>query len=335
MHSIRISVPALLCALACLGAPLQISQAANKPDRAEAAVTSNVPAGFRSQMKDLGDARIHYVIGGEGPPILLVHGWPETWYEWRKMMPALAKRFTVIAPDLRGMGDSSLERTGYDKKTLATDLHHLMVKLGYPKATLVGHDWGASVGYAYAAQYRDAVTRLVLIEGIAFGPWVGTNEPYWFFSLLRLPDQYAERLIAGREKQFLSYFYRNDAFHVVPGAFDDASIAVYERSFARPGRMDPSYGLYRTIDQDVKDNIELAKTPLAMPVLAIGAQQGGGDFIIKATRAVAPGATPLVFENTGHFIPEERPAELVGVIEDFIDGKPVPAIWKSTVAHKE
>jgi pimeloyl-ACP methyl ester carboxylesterase len=254
--------------------------------------------------------------------MLLIHGWPETWYEWRKMMPLLARRFTVVAADLRGCGDSSLEPSGYDKKTLAQDMRKLMLKLGFRSAIVVGHDWGGPVAYAYAAQYRDAVEQLVLIEGAPLGPWTQNTNQFWFFNFLRIPG-YAEKVLRGREREFLHYFYDNEEMHVVPGSFDPASIEAYGRAYAREGRMGPSYGLYRSIDQDVRDNAELAKQPLNMQILAVGAEKGAGGFVAQGARQVGVRVTPVLFRDTGHFIPEERPEALTDLIFQFVDGKPV------------
>jgi pimeloyl-ACP methyl ester carboxylesterase len=311
---------------------LLASVAAVRSSAAQQLAASEIPAGFQSRTADVGAARIHFVVGGKGPPLLLVHGWPESWYEWRKMMPSLATRFTVVAVDLRGMGASSLEPSGYDKKTLATDLHRLMVSLGYARADIVGHDWGGPVAYAYAAQYRDAVDKLVVVEGSPFGPWLKTLDIAWFFTFFRIPG-YAESILPGREAAFLRYFYVNDRYHVVPGSFDERSIAHYTRDYARPGRMAATYGLYRTIDQDVRDNTTFAQEPLTIPVLSIGAEKGAGEITFSSARAVATHVTPVLFHATGHFIPEERPDALVATIEDFIDGKPVAAEWSPAPAR--
>ncbi|MEO7731343.1 MAG: alpha/beta hydrolase [Kofleriaceae bacterium] len=301
---------------------------------AERASSPSPPAGFTSHLADVGAVKIHYVMGGSGPPLLLVHGWPETWYEWRKMMPALARRHTVIAVDLRGIGDSSLEPSGYDKKTLANDLFRLLAQLGYPKADVVGHDWGGPVAYAYAAQHTEAVNKLVLIEGSPFGPWMESPEPFWFFHFLRLPNGYAEQLLTGREREFLSYFYNNHEMHVVP-VFGQDVVDVYTAAYARPGRMGPSYGLYRTIEDDVRDNTAFAKSKLTMPVMAVGAQKGAGQLALKSAAVVAANVTPLLFQNTGHFIPEERPEALTTAIEDFLAGRPVPATWSPSESGGE
>ncbi len=297
-------------------------------DTVDTPVTVGIPTGFVSTSADLGNGvRIHYVIGGSGPPLLLVHGWPETWYEWRKMMPLLAKHYTVVAADLRGMGDSSLGPDGYDKKTLGKDMHDLMTGLGYNKVTLIGHDWGAPIAYAYAAAYRNEVQKLVMIEGAPMGSWLPSTDLLWFFPFLRIPN-YAEQLLIGREREFLRYFYENDAFHAVPGAFDATSIEVYSRSYARPQRMEASYGLYRSIPQDVRDTDAFAKQPLTIPVLAIGAELGAGDFIASSARKVAANVSSTVFRQTGHFIPEERPDALTEVILRFLRDQPVMPDWR-------
>lgn len=308
--------------VAAFGALAVISAAQGQSPAASRAA---VPPGFTSHIADLGEVKIHYVIGGNGPPVLLLHGWPETWYEWRKVMPLLAQGHTVIAADLRGMGDSSLAPSGYDKKTLAQDMRQLMVKLGHPVATLVGHDWGGPVAYAYAAQYRDGVDKLVLIEGSPFGPWMKSTNILWFFDFLRKPG-YAEKLITGREREFLRDFYDNPEMHVVP-AFDKGVIDIYSTAYSRPGRMGPSYGLYRSIDQDVRDNGEFARTKLTIPVLAIGAEAGAGPLVFEASKQVAASPSTLLFHKTGHFIPEERPEPLARAVLDFMAGKPVPQEW--------
>ena len=280
-----------------------------------------------SHTVNVGGASIHYLIAGSGPALLLVHGWPETSYEWRKMMPELSKHYTVIAADLRGIGESSAEPAGYDKKTLAEDLYQLTQQLGYRRVTIVGHDWGAPVAYAFAAVHRDSVDKLVMVEGAPFGPWNKTVEPLWFFTFFRQPNRYAENLIEGREKEFLSYFYDNQQMHVVP-AFDAQVVDVYTRAYSRPGRMTATYGLYRSIDQDVKDNAELSKVKLEMPVLAVGAEKGAAAMVFESAKAVANNPTTVLFKQTGHFIPEERPDELTEIVEDFLAGKSVAAVWE-------
>lgn len=298
--------------------------AAKPPEPTDARVSTLVPAGFQAHDARLSRVRIHYWIGGSGPPLLLLHGWPETSLEWRGVAPLLARRFTVIVPDLRGMGDSSLEPSGYDKKTLAQDMHELMGKLGFARATLVGHDWGGPVAYAYAAQFRDGVDKLVMIEGAPFGPWMARTNLAWFFDFFRIPG-YAEWIVTGREREFLGWFYETPSYHVVPEAFDPATVDAYMRAYARKDRMQATYGLYRAIDQDVRDNSQFTRQKLTIPVLAIGAETGAGEVTFDSARHAASNVTTMMFRNTGHFIPEERPQLLAERILAFIDGKRVPA----------
>jgi pimeloyl-ACP methyl ester carboxylesterase len=329
----RITAPvAAFVTVASIVPALSDEAFATDPSASPTSTSPQPLPGFTSHVVDVGAAKIHCLVGGNGPALLLIHGWPETWYAWRKMMPALARRHTVISVDLRGFGDSSLEPSGYDKKTLANDLYALLMKLGHPRADVVGHDWGGPIAYAYAAQHPEATSKLVLIEGTPFGPWMETVEPIWFFHFLRVPGGYAEKLITGREREFLRYFYDNREMHVVP-VFDETVIDLYSSAYARPGRMGPSYGLYRSIDQDVRDNIAFSKTKLVLPVLAVGAQKGAGEAVAKSARAVAESVTPVLFKSTGHFIPEERPEALADVIETFLAGRPVAATWNPPAPH--
>jgi len=158
--------------------------------------------GFHEQTVEANGQRIHLVVGGKGPPILLIHGWPETAYEWRKMLPELAKDHTLYAVDLRGAGQSSVPESGYDKQTLAEDVYAAMLKLGVAKAEVVGHDWGASVAYAYAARHPEAVGHLLVCEGAPFGPWMPKTDLFWYFGFMRIPG-FAERVIVGNEREYL------------------------------------------------------------------------------------------------------------------------------------
>jgi len=303
-----------------LASPSVIAEGKDSP------ITTGVPAGFESASVTVNGVKIHYVIGGHGPAIVLLHGWPETWYEWRHMLPLFAENFTVVAPDLRGMGDSSLEATGYDKKTLAQDIHALVVHLKLTKPVIVGHDWGAPVAYAYAAQYRNEVERLIMVEGLTFGPWLKNTNLAWFFNFFRIPG-YAEALLPGREPVFLKYFYEAKEYHVLPEAFPPEAVEVYIRSYARPDRMHATYELYRSIDQDVQDNAQFSRVPLTIPVLAVAAEKGAGAELLNSISKLTTSSTAVVFKQTGHFIPEERPQDLAQIIKQFIAGQPVPTEW--------
>ena len=183
--------------------------------------------------------RLHYVTAGSGDPVVLLHGWPQTWYEWRRIMPALAARYTVIAPDLRGLGDSSRPATGYDKRTNANDIHQLMNKLGFEKIFLVGHDWGGPVAYAYACAHPNDVRKLVILDVTIPGesweriPQITRRGGIWHLAFHNVRDL-PEALIQGRERTYLSWFYRSG---YDPRAISEADIDEYTRCYSAPGAL--------------------------------------------------------------------------------------------------
>jgi len=227
--------------------------------------------GFEHRDAVLNDGvRFHYVIGGAGAPLVLLHGFPETWYAWRKVMPQLAVRYTVIAPDMRGFGDSSRPAGGYDRKTMASDIRNLMRRLGYDRVLLAGHDWGGSTAVAYATTWPDEVRRLVVIEAQPRGPWSeqdpGFREP-WFYGFHRIPG-FAETIVAGHERQYLTWFYR--AFANAPEVIAQADIDEYMRSYGAPDGMRPGFELVRALPVDVENNRVAMARRIDLPVLAIG-----------------------------------------------------------------
>jgi pimeloyl-ACP methyl ester carboxylesterase len=318
--------------------PIRAEDRTSPPTRSTDAAYG-IPAGFTSHFATANGVKLHYVIGGSGSPILLIHGWPEDWYEWRTVMPIFAQHHTVVAVDMRGFGASEITDSGYDRRSLAEDLYQLMRQVGYDKATVVGHDWGGPVAYAYAATHREAVDKLVIAEGPPDGPWTKQqrapflHNPLWFFGFFEIPN-FAETVLAGHEKEFLDWFYRNKEFHIVPGAFSDADIAYYEGVYAEPGRLAASVKLYRTIDQDIIDNSKLSQTPLAIPVLAVGARHGIGPGVADAVNRIASSVDPVIMEDTGHFLVEERPSEFSRIVEDFLEGKQVPPVWRPAATSR-
>ena len=182
---------------------------------------------FSHHMASVNGIQLHYVIGGHGDPLILLHGWPETWYEWHKVMPALSKNYTVIAPDLRGLGDSSKPPTGYDGKTVAEDIHQLVTHLGFKTIFLVGHDIGSFVAYAYAAAHPSEVKRLVIMDVPPAGFFPPKTPPFWWVLFHQTPDL-PEALIQGKEMMYLSWFYHNFAYN--PAAITQADINEYVRT---------------------------------------------------------------------------------------------------------
>lgn len=273
---------------------------------------------------DLDAVRLHYVTAGQGPAVVLIHGYPQTWRTWRRLIPALAERFTVIAPDYRGAGDSSRPVDGYDKKTMAADINALVRKLGFTRATIVGHDIGMMVAYAYAASFRDETERLVVLDaflpGTEVGDEIARNPRLWHLSFHALRDV-PEFLTAGREREYLGYFLRN--YSVNMDAFPPAEIDEYAKLFATPGAMRAGFELYRALPQDAEDNRLFKQEKLAMPVLAIG---GGGStagpLIERTMREVATDLRCAAVPGSGHFIPEEAPEALLALLDDFLKGQP-------------
>lgn len=213
--------------------------------------------------------RLHYLESGAGELVVLLHGWPQTCYAWRKLTPLLAKQFRVIAPDLRGVGDSSKPQQGYDKKTVAADVRGLIRALGGERILLVGHDMGGQVGYAYAAQWPDEVAKFVFIEsGLpAFGQEkamdVGQGGS-WHFGF-NMQSDLAEALVSGRERMFLEYVLRRDTVGVAdPSSINDADLEVYAGAWRRPGALRSSFAYYRELKTDAEDNRRFGETKLSM-----------------------------------------------------------------------
>ena len=268
---------------------------------------------FQHAYADLGDVRLHYVTVGSGPAVVLLHGWPQTWYMWRDVMPGLAGRYRVIAPDLRGLGDSSRPVGGYDKKTLAQDVWRLVHDvLGEDDLFVVGHDWGGPTAFALAAQHRDAVKRLAIFDV----PVPGDGTPVMFANRwhhgLHWELDFPEALTAGREDVYLGFFYRNWGGR--PDAISPDAEREYLRAYRQPGAMRAGFNLYRATPQDVADNQAfLSEGKLNMPVLCYsGARgRGRGELAIESWRRVAEDVRGGIVEDCGHWIPEERPQWVV------------------------
>jgi pimeloyl-ACP methyl ester carboxylesterase len=269
---------------------------------------------------DLGDVRLHYVTMGAGFPLVLLHGWPQSWYEWRHVMPALAKRFRVIAPDLRGLGDSSRPLTGYDKKTVGGDVWRLLEALGVTAFNLVGHDWGGPTAYAIAAAHPDAVKKLAILDVTIPGdgsPNISQGGRRWHHAFHQTPDL-PEALVLGREAIYFGWFYRNYGHR--PDVIPDADIAEYLRVYSQPGALRAGFGYYRAIPQDIADNSAIAaRFKLPMPVLALGGDRawGRGMEVVESLRRMATDVRGGVIENCGHWMPEEQPEALLTALFDF------------------
>jgi pimeloyl-ACP methyl ester carboxylesterase len=270
---------------------------------------------------DLGDVRLHYVTAGTGFPVVLLHGWPQSWYEWRHVMPRLAAEYQVIAPDLRGLGDSSRPLGGYDKKTVGNDIWRLVHDvLGIEQFFLVGHDWGGPTAYAVAAAHPDAVRKLVILDVTIPGdgsPNISQGGRRWHHAFHQTPDL-PEALIVGREDIYFTWFYRN--YGARPDAISQADIDEYLRVYRQPGALRAGFSFYRAIPQDVADNAAIAASfKLPMPVLALGGDRSWGrrQEVVESLRRMAADVRGGVIENCGHWMPEEQPEALLRHLLDF------------------
>jgi pimeloyl-ACP methyl ester carboxylesterase len=283
-----------------------------------------IPAGFSWRQAAVGGVGIEYVIGGNGPTLVLLHGYPQSWYEWRHILPALAEHYTVIAPSLRGAGRSDAPPSGYDKKTLAGDIHGLLVQIRHDSnIRLVGHDIGLMVAYSYAAAHPDDVVKLVLSEGFIPNPSIYTFPALtaegpgpWHFGFFLLTDDFPEQIIAGNEFAWVDRFI--NSIEVVKGAVTADDVAIYAEYLRDPAHLRATLAWFRTFPQDMLDNAVYQRTTLAMPVLAVGAPGTGGDFVAANAREYASDVTGVVVPNSGHWIYEERPSELIQVLLDFL-----------------
>jgi pimeloyl-ACP methyl ester carboxylesterase len=266
-------------------------------------------SGIAHHEADLGEVTLHYVTAGAGDPVVLLHGWPQTWFMWRDVIPPLAEQFSLIAPDMRGLGDSSRPASGYDKKTVAQDIAKLMTALGHERFRVVAHDWGGPVAYALAAQFPERVLGMAIFDA----PVLGDGGPVahhgrWHFGFHGLPDL-PEALTEGREDIYLRFFYRFGGAR--PDAISEEAQAEYVRAYSQPGAMAAGFNYYRAVPQDIADNAAFrAAGKLAMPILVYGgdpATRGRGLSAFESWQRVAANVTGGVAEHCGHWIPEERP----------------------------
>ena len=271
---------------------------------------------------DLADSRVHYLSAGQGAPLVLLHGWPQTCFAWRKVVPALARRFRVIAPDLRGLGDSSRPQDGFDKQTVARDIAQLLRSgLGIASAHVVGHDWGGPVAFALAAFHPGLVSRLVMLDAAVPGDGSGTFSQQgrrWHHAFHQTPEL-PERLIAGREEIYCRWFYEH--YGHLPGAISEDDIAEYMRTYGNAETTRTGLAYYRALDADVAANARwLQGDRLGMPVLAIGGAKafGRGEETLASLRRVATDVRGGVMQDCGHWIAEEQPERLTAELLHFL-----------------
>ena len=271
-----------------------------------------------SRTAGINGVKLHYITAGHGAPLILLHGYAETSLMWNPIIPVLAERFTVIAPDLPGIGDSDIPAHGLDMKSAAISIHDLAKSLGVQKAEVVGHDIGLMVAYAYAAQFASEVTKLVLMDAFLPGVegWeaVYNNPNIWHF---RFNGPTPEALVQGRERTYFEYFW-NDLAADKTRSIPEADRKAYTAAYARPGRMHAGWAYFVSFQQAAKDFAQLSQTKLHMPVLTIGGEKSLGEALGQQTKLVATDVTVVVLKDTGHWVLEERPKETTEALQKFL-----------------
>ena len=274
---------------------------------------------INDRFANVNGVRLHYLTAGKGEPVILLHGYAQNSHMWRPLIVELAKTRLVIAPDLRGFGQSSKPNGGYDKKTMAQDIHALASSLGFKQASVVGHDIGLMVAYAYAAQYPTEVNRIVLMD--AFLPGVGDWKTVWLLRDLWHFHFYGVtplKLVAGRERIYFEHFWNDFAAnpaHSIP----EADRRFYARAYAQPGAMRAGFEVFRAFEQDAKDFAEFAQTKLNIPMLVLTGEKASGNFLIEQARLVDSNVEGVVIKSSGHWLMEEAPRQVIPQLVAFIN----------------
>lgn len=307
-------------------------------DRAIGLEAAHAPS-LRHEWANLGDVRLHYVTGGEGPPVVFLHGWPQTWYMWRDVLPGMMKNYRVIAVDMRGLGDSSRPATGYDTRTVAQDIWRLMSDVLDERCFhVVAHDWGGPVAYALAALHRQAVMSMAIFDAPVPGDGsVLTAMGRWHFGFHSESDL-PEALLEGREDIYLRHMFSKGGSR--PDAISEEAQKEYIRAYSQPGAMRAGFNYYREMARNARDNKAfIAQGKLAMPILVYG---GGNKIVGRAMYAVdswqraASDVRGGVAEGCGHWIPEERPGWVVERLLEFfteVDARRIQSLLSATPDH--
>jgi len=280
---------------------------------------SHLPKGFVATNATVNGARIHYMLGGKGPVVVLLHGYAQTSQMWKPLMPVLASTHTVIVPDLRGAGGSQRTPGGYDKKNMAQDIHELVRKLGHDKAKVVGHDIGLMVAYAYAAQYPAETEKGILMD--AFLPGVGDWQHVWLLRDLWHFHFYGETplaLVKGRERIYFEHFW-NDFAADRTKSVSEADRRIYAKAYARDGGMRAGFEYFKNFEQDAKDFAGFAQKKLDMPFLVLAGEKASGTFLIEQTRLVATDVTGVVIKGSGHWLMDEARDQVMPAIATFLN----------------
>jgi len=286
----------------------------------------NLPEGFTdlftSRYVETGGLRQHVVTGGEGPPLLLLHGWPQTWYAWRLVMPALARGFFVVAPDQRGCGLSGRPADGYDTGALAGDLVALMDALGHQRFAMAGHDTGMWISYALAADHPGRLDRLAVAEtplpGVSPSPPLFAparlNNALWHFAFNRLAEV-NDQLVTGREEVYFGWQFATKAAKKLP----DYAVQHYiDTLAASPAALHASFAIYRALDATIAQNQQRKERRLTLPILAIGGQHSLGEQVAGTMKLAADDVQALVIPGCAHWVAEETPEETLAALTEFL-----------------
>jgi pimeloyl-ACP methyl ester carboxylesterase len=273
---------------------------------------------IQSKFATVDGIKIHYLAAGHGPAVVLLHGYTQTSRMWRPLIPRLTDKFTVVAPDLPGIGESDIPKDGLDMKIAAIRMHALVKSLGITEARVVGHDIGLMVAYAYAAQFPAEVEKLIVMDaflpGVAGWELAYNSPDYWHF---RFHGPTPEALVQGREKIYFAYFWNDlaaDKDHSLPEADRDAYVAAY----SRPGRMRAGWAYFASWPDTAKDFAQMAQTQLTMPVLSIAGEKASAAILGPQMKRVATDVKIIELKGSGHWLMEERPKETMDALVAFL-----------------
>ena len=281
--------------------------------------SSKLTTAVQSRFATVNGTRLHYLVAGNGEPVVLLHGYAQTSHMWRPLIAKLAGTHSVIAPDLRGAGQSSTPADGFTKAAMARDIHALVKKLGYARIRIVGHDIGLMVAYAYTAQYPHEVERIALLD--AFLPGVGSWKDVWLMRDLWHFHFYGKTplaLVRGRERIYFEHFW-NDFAANGRRSVPERDRRIYAKAYGRPGGMRSGFEYFRAFEQDAKDFAEFAKKTLPMPMLVLTGEKASGDFLIQQGRMVAQDVEGVVIRGSGHWLMEEAPKQVIPKLLEFLN----------------
>ena len=305
--------PAVVLGAAAMSTVHSSTQAQGSPS------PNGLPEGATRRFAQINGIRMHFVAMGEGPVLILLHGWPQTWFAWRGVMPRLATRFRVVAPDLRGTGLSERTPSGYDKRTIAEDIYALITSLGVGQAYVAAHDMGGKAAYFVAHLHPEVVSKLALVDCLLPGTenLDALRGGAWHYGFHMAPET-PEMLTLGREREYIRAQIK--AWSHKKDAIGEDAITEYASHYATPGGMTAGFNFYRTLRDDVPFAATLRDQKLTMPVMAIAGQYGVGERLADALRPETRDLESVIAPDCGHFVAEEAPDFFCEHLEKFLVG---------------